>query len=167
MKKRILIGAGALVLAAAPAAVGLWGNASFAESVPVPVPASVQVVGVAPDATPIADDHGGDRDRDQRSEPGDDRATDGGDAGSDDHGGSRGDDATAPSGSDDHGGDAPRDDRIEPGDDRGAADAGRTDDPRAGADDSSTGGSSSRDGGRHGGRDGGDHGGGDDRGGDD
>ena len=85
MKKRILIGAGALVLAAAPAALGLWGNTSFAEFVPVPVPASGQVVTVSPSPTP--DDRGGDVPRDERVEPGDDRGA--ATSGIDDSAGSR------------------------------------------------------------------------------
>lgn len=128
-KKRILWGAGALVLVAAPAAIGLWGNASFAESVPVRVPASGQVVTPtptlsstpSPSATPFddngddsVDDNGGDVPRDQRVEPGDDRDVQGvvpaptqssddhgsDDRGGDDHGGHGGDDR----GGDDHGG---------------------------------------------------------------
>lgn len=103
MKKQILVGAGALVLAAAPAALGLWGNTSFAESVPVPVPVSGQVVTASP--SPTVDDHGGSTPRDERVEPGDDHGVSGG---ADD----------APVGTDDRGGDAPRDTRVEPGDDR-------------------------------------------------
>ena len=132
MKKRILIGAGALVLAAAPAALGLWGNTSFAESVPVPVPASGQVVTVSP--SPTVDDHGGATPRDERVEPGDDR-------------GGAADDA--PVGTDDRGGDAPRDARVEPADDR--ATQGAPVDGSAEPDDSS---GSGADSGHHG-RDGG------------
>ncbi|MFJ6651207.1 hypothetical protein ACIQLJ_00255 [Microbacterium sp. NPDC091313] len=102
MKKRILLGAGALALAAVPAVVGLWGNASFAESVPVRVPASGQVATAPPSASPTAapaastpaqvDDNGGDVPRDERVEPGDDRGgvDDGG--GDDHHGGGHGGD---------------------------------------------------------------------------
>ncbi|HYP74141.1 MAG TPA: hypothetical protein VEP72_08625 [Microbacterium sp.] len=67
MKKRILLGVSALALVATPAALGLWGNASFAQSVPVRVPASVST----PSPSASIDDHGG---------------------GSDDHGGHGGDD---------------------------------------------------------------------------
>lgn len=137
MKKRILIGACALVLAAAPAALGLWGNTSFAESVPVPVPASGQVVTVSP--SPTVDDHGGATPRDERVEPGDDRG--GASGGADD----------APVGTDDRGGDAPRDTRVEPGDDR--ATQGAPTDGSAAPDDSSGSGRGA-DGGHHG-RDGG------------
>ncbi len=122
--KRILWSAGALVLVAAPAVIGLWGNASFAESVPVRVPASGEISTPSPSptststpspsATPV-DDHGGDVPRDQRVEPGDDRDVQGGvvpvpspsssssgdDHGGDDHGGHGGDDER---GGDDHGG---------------------------------------------------------------
>ena len=47
--KRMLIFASAAILAAVPAVLGLVGNASFGESVPVRVPAG---------ATVLADDHG-------------------------------------------------------------------------------------------------------------
>src|SRR5690349_9989556 len=84
MKKQILIGAGALVLVAVPAVIGLWGNASFAQSVPVRVPSSGQVVtpvptppAVSPSPSPSIDDNGGDVPRDQRTEPGDDRDVNG------------------------------------------------------------------------------------------
>ncbi|WP_295833106.1 hypothetical protein [uncultured Microbacterium sp.] len=149
MKKRILVGAGALLVAAAPAALGLWGNASFAESVPVPVPSLAQVLAPTPSPSASVDDHGGDVPRDQRVEPGDDR--DGGSLGADDGGA-----VTRP---DDAGGDAPRDTRVEPGDDRAVQggrdstrpstdDSGRTDDRR-----SDDGGTSGRGGDRHGGDD--------------
>jgi hypothetical protein len=66
MKRLLLLGAAA-VIAAAPAVTGLVGNASFAQSVPVHVPASARTI----------DDHGrhvepGD-DRGRHAEPGDDR----------------------------------------------------------------------------------------------
>lgn len=121
MKKQILFGAGALVLVAVPAVIGLWGNASFAQSVPVRVPASGQVVTPAPSPSSSVDDHGGDTPRDQRTEPGDDR---------DVQGGAPQSPAPAPSSSvDDHGGDRPRDQRTEPGDDRrsGSDDSGSDD----------------------------------------
>jgi len=51
MRNRILLAAGALVVVAVPAVVGLWGNASFAQSVPVRVPASGQVVTPTPSPT--------------------------------------------------------------------------------------------------------------------
>jgi hypothetical protein len=99
MKKRILIGAGALVLAAVPATIGLWGNASFAESVPVRVPSSGQVVVMTPapsvttTPSPSASiDDGGDVPRDQRVEPGDDRDHSGSDDRGSDDGGHGGDD---------------------------------------------------------------------------
>lgn len=116
MKKQMLWGAGALALVAVPAIIGLWGNASFAQTVPVRVPASGQVLTATPTPSPSAsvDDHGGDTPRDQRTEPGDDRDVQGGVPQSP---------APSPSaddGVDDHGGDRPRDERTEPGDDRGS-----------------------------------------------
>ncbi len=115
--KRTTITLAALLAALVPAAVGLWGNASFSQAVPVRVPASAQVVTPTAPAT-TADDHGGDTPRDQRTEPGDDR-----------------DNRSAPSTStpsgtrtteagDDHGGDTPRDQRTEPGDDRDSGSGG-------------------------------------------
>jgi hypothetical protein len=108
VKKQILLGAGALALAAVPAVIGLWGNASFAESVPVRVPTSGQVATLAPSpvGTPTpspsaVDDHGGEVPRDQRVEPGDDRDQNGGL--SESNGGSGVDDSRH--GGDDHGGD--------------------------------------------------------------
>src|SRR5207342_351948 len=88
MKTRLLLGA-AVVAAAIPAVIGLWGNASFSQDLPVRVPASGQVVPLTPTPTPTStptpsatstptpspsagvDDHGGDTPRDQRTEPGD------------------------------------------------------------------------------------------------
>jgi hypothetical protein len=123
MKKRILLGAGALALAAVPATIGLWGNASFAESVPVRVPASGQVATGTPVPTAVvsaspspsaslADDRGGEVARDQRIEPGDDRDI-------------QGATPTAPAPGDDGGGVVARDQRTEPGDDRRSDDSGR------------------------------------------
>jgi hypothetical protein len=110
--KRILIGTAVAALVAVPAVVGLWGNASFSQQVPVRVPASGQVASPSPSGTPEGvDDNGGDTPRDQRTEPGDDRDVQG--------------DTPAPSPSassdtaDDHGGDTPRDQRTETGDDHG------------------------------------------------
>jgi len=65
--KKLIIAAAVAALAAAPAVTGLMGNASFAQSVPVQVPAGARTI----------DDHGrhaepGD-DRGQHAEPGDDR----------------------------------------------------------------------------------------------
>ena len=66
MKRLLLLGAAAII-AAAPAVTGLVGNASFAQSVPVHVPAGARII----------DDHGrqiepGDN-RGRHAEPGDDR----------------------------------------------------------------------------------------------
>ena len=83
--KRTTITLAALVAALLPAAVGLWGNASFSQAVPVRVPASAQVVTPTvptPSATTTTDDHGGDTPRDQRTEPGDDRDSGSGGSGS-------------------------------------------------------------------------------------
>jgi hypothetical protein len=68
MKKKLMIGAAVAAIASAPAITGLVGNASFAQSVPVHVPAGARTI----------DDHGshtepGD-DRSRRPEPGDDRS---------------------------------------------------------------------------------------------
>jgi hypothetical protein len=115
--KRTTITLAALLAALVPAAVGLWGNASFSQAVPVRVPASAQVVTPTSPAT-TADDHGGDTPRDQRTEPGDDR---------DDRSATS---TSTPTGTrtteagDDHGGDTPRDQRTEPGDDRDAGSGG-------------------------------------------
>jgi hypothetical protein len=130
--KRTTITLAALLTALVPAAVGLWGNASFSQAVPVRGPASAEVVTAStptPGPTTTTDDDGGDTPRDQRTEPGDDR---------DDHS------ATAtstshPSGTrtteagDDHGGRTPRDQRTEPGDDRDSGSGGSG----SGSDDSS------------------------------
>jgi uncharacterized membrane protein YgcG len=73
--KRLSITLAALLAALLPAAVGLWGNASFSQEVPVRVPASAEVVTptVPTGSATTVDDHGGDTPRDQRTEPGDDR----------------------------------------------------------------------------------------------
>ena len=62
--KRLLIFTAAAVAAAVPAITGLAGNASFAQSVPVRVPAQVA-------AAQAADDKGG---QSKHVEPGDDNA---------------------------------------------------------------------------------------------
>lgn len=124
MKTRILIGA-AVVVAAVPAVIGLWGNSSFSQDLPVRVPASGQVLILDPTPSPTpssspsssdspsaspspsADDNGGDVPRDQRVEPGDDRDIQGttGPFGSVDDSGhhSGSDDSGHHSGSDDSG----------------------------------------------------------------
>ena len=56
--KRIIISAAAL-LAVIPASLGLMGNASFAQSVPVRVPAQVTHVGSQSEHIEIGDDKGG------------------------------------------------------------------------------------------------------------
>jgi hypothetical protein len=128
MKTRILIGT-ALVVAAIPAIIGLWGNASFSQDLPVRVPASGQIVLLDPSPSPTPstsdtpspspsasfDDNGGDVPRDQRTEPGDDRdvqGSTGSTVGTDDSGHHDGSDDSGHGGSgsgdddssDDHGG---------------------------------------------------------------
>lgn len=130
MKTRILIGA-AVVVAAVPAVIGLWGNSSFSQELPVRVPASGQVLVLDPTPSPTpsssdspsptpspsidgsgaddraGDDNGGDVPRDQRVEPGDDRdvqGSTGSTGGADDSGHHSGsDDSGHHSGSDDSG----------------------------------------------------------------
>jgi hypothetical protein len=76
MKRLLLLGAAA-VIAAAPAVTGLVGNASFAQSVPVHVPAGARTIDDRGQHAEPGDDRGqhaepGD-DRGQHAEPGDDR----------------------------------------------------------------------------------------------
>ena len=70
--KKLLIAAAVAAVAAVPGVTGLVGNASFAQSVPVQVPAGASIV----------DDHGRHAepqdDRGVRAEPGDDRGGDSG-----------------------------------------------------------------------------------------
>jgi hypothetical protein len=143
--KRLALITAALLVAMTPAALGLWGNASFSQAVPVQVPERGQVVTVtvpAPTAssrtasssptaptgrvTRTGDDHGGDVPREQRTEPGDDRDRQGAVSTT----APRPSASTATTEADDHGGDVPRDQRSEPGDDR---DSGRTDDDSSGS----------------------------------
>jgi hypothetical protein len=155
--KRIALTVAALGAALSPAALGLWGNASFSQAVPVDVPPSAEVVTIpagpstssaprpAPRTSPPAtapastavkarDDHGGEVPRDGRTEAGDDR------------GSQRRSAPAAPrarthtpaparttEAGDDHGGDVPRDQRTEAGDDRdgsSATDDDSSDGPR-------------------------------------
>ena len=67
--KRIIITAAALV-AAIPASLGLMGNASFAQSVPVRVPAHATLLGDPSKHIEIGDDNGG---ASAHLEPGDDK----------------------------------------------------------------------------------------------
>jgi hypothetical protein len=116
--KRILIGAAVAALVAVPAAIGLWGNASFSQEVPVRAPASGQVVAPSPtpgDSPSGIDDNGGDIPRDQRTEVGDDRDVQGASPAPAPA------PNVAPSGADDNGGDTSRDQRTEPGDDHGGS----------------------------------------------
>ena len=85
--KRIIITA-ATLLAVAPASLGLLGNASFAQNIPVSVPSQASVLddrgGLRPHAEP-GDDKGG---QNTHAEPGDDKGSDSGsgkgDTGADD-----------------------------------------------------------------------------------
>ena len=131
--KRLTITLAAVAAALVPAVLGLWGNATFSQAVPVRVPASAQLVTSTATTTPSAtrttqagDDHGGQTPRDQRTEPGDDRGTSGlssgsgsssgssssgsgtssgsGSSGSGSSGSGSGHSGSDDSGSDDHGG---------------------------------------------------------------
>ena len=86
--KRIIIAAGAALLTAVPATLGLIGNTSFAQNVPVRVPSQASVLnddGTLRDAhaTEPGDDKGG---LTTHVEPGDDKGSDSG-AVKDDNGG--------------------------------------------------------------------------------
>lgn len=155
MKNRILLGAGALVVVAVPAVLGLWGNASFAESVPVRVP--TQAVTSTPSPSESADDHGGDVSRDDRTEPGDDRDVQGGNTPStspspspsaDHHGGD--DNGADDNGTDDNGTDDVGDDH---GGSSGSDDSGSDAHGGSGGSDDSGHGGDDRSGGGHGGED--------------
>jgi len=118
--KRVIISAVVAAAVAVPAVIGLWGNASFSQAVPVRAPVSGQVVAPAPGSTPgTVDDNGGDTPRDLRTEPGDDRDV----QGTPPQPSSSPSPSPAVPGVDDHGGDTPRDQRVEPGDDRGGSDS--------------------------------------------
>ena len=90
MKVTLITVGAALIVAVAPAAAGLAGNSALSQQVEVrtvPTPAVTDDIGRddyrhgdAAQATP-GDDKGGLRDRDQRTEPGDDRDTRAGDSG--------------------------------------------------------------------------------------
>ena len=83
--KKLLIAAAVAAAAAVPGVIGLAGNASFAQSVPVHVPAGASTI----------DDHG------RHAEPGDDRGRHA--EPGDDRGGASGPAATATSGGSDDG----------------------------------------------------------------
>ena len=95
--KRIIL-TGAALLAIVPASMGLIGNASFAQSVPVHVPSQATVLddkgGLSTHLEP-GDDKGG---LTQHAEPGDDKGGDSGsgkdDTGVDDSGSDGGDDGS-------------------------------------------------------------------------
>ena len=75
--KKLLITAAVVAAAAVPAVTGLVGNASFAQSVPVQVPAGAKTIDDHGRHAEPGDDHGrhaepGD-DRGRHAEPGDDR----------------------------------------------------------------------------------------------
>jgi hypothetical protein len=132
--KKILIAAAVAAIAAVPAVTGLVGNASFAQSVPVQVPASARTI----------DDHG------QHAEPGDDRGR---------HAEPGDDPGQHAEPGDDRGRHAePGDDRgqrAEPGDDRGGASSQVAPATTRGSDDSRASGSPTVDdgGSQHGGHD--------------
>lgn len=74
---RIALTVAAAIAALVPATLGLLGNSTFSQSVPIRVPASAQVMpaedrpSASPSATPTSthdalDDHGGDRPRSGR-----------------------------------------------------------------------------------------------------
>jgi len=65
--KKLLITAAVAAIAGVPAVTGLVGNASFAQSVPVQVPAGARTIGDHDRHIEARDDRG------QRAEPGDDR----------------------------------------------------------------------------------------------
>lgn len=84
--KRLSLYLSAIALALVPAAIGLLGNASFSEAVPVRVPPSAQVAATtsptpnassSPSGSATSDDEGGRTDRDCRTEAGDDRRVNG------------------------------------------------------------------------------------------
>ena len=102
--KRLVLFTAAAFLAATPAAVGLAGNSSLSPSVPVDPPTQA-----------VLDDSAGVTGRDQRTEPGDDRGSQGGGVSP-----SATPDPSGTVAADDHGGRVERDDRVEPGDDRDA-----------------------------------------------
>ena len=70
--KKLLIGAAVAAFAAVPGVTGLVGNASFAQSVPVQVPAGASIIDDHGRHAEPQDDHG------VRAEPGDDRGGDSG-----------------------------------------------------------------------------------------
>ena len=75
--KKLLIAAAVAAIAGVPGVTGLVGNASFAQSVPVPVPAAAKTIDDHSRHAEPRDDHSrhaepGD-DHGQRAEPGDDR----------------------------------------------------------------------------------------------
>jgi hypothetical protein len=126
--KRTTITLAALLAALVPAGIGLWGNASFSQAVPVRVPASAQVVTPTAPATTTAttvDDHGGDTPRDQRTEPGDDH---GGSTGSSTSASGSSGSGSSGSGSSDSGSSGPGDS----GSDDGATHHSSTDDSGSG-----------------------------------
>jgi hypothetical protein len=75
--KKLLIGAAVAAIAAVPSVTGLVGNASFAQSVPVQVPAGARTIDDHGRHTRPGDDHGRDAEpsdyRAKHAERGDDR----------------------------------------------------------------------------------------------
>ena len=115
--KRILITVGAVLLAAVPATMGLIGNTSFAQNIPVRVPSQASVLDDhgalrAPTAAELGDDNGGQR---THAEPGDDRSGTSAIEPGDDNGGQR---THAEPGDDNSGTSA-----VQPGDDKSGSSA--------------------------------------------
>jgi hypothetical protein len=125
--KRILITVGAALLAAVPATMGLVGNTSFAQNVPVRVPSQASVLddhgGLrAPTAAELGDDNGR---QGTHAEPGDDRSGTGAIEPGDDNGGQGnhaepGDDKSGTS-------------AVQPGDDKSGSSAPKASDDKSGS----------------------------------
>jgi hypothetical protein len=152
--KRIQLYAAGVVVALVPAVVGLAGNASFSQSVPVRSPERARTTGTTPAPSPTHDAnddrgrrHGGHGADDAvpgsgvtSSTPTDDATHDANDANDDHgrrHGGHGADDPATHDASDDHGGDRRR--QAEAGDDNGGNRGSGSDSSsssRSGSDDS-------------------------------
>ena len=104
--KRILITVGAALLAAVPATMGLVGNTSFAQNIPVRVPSQASLLDDhgalrAPTAAELGDDNGG---QGTHAEPGDDNSGPSAVQPRDDKSGSSNSGSSAPTPSDDKSG---------------------------------------------------------------
>jgi hypothetical protein len=126
--KRILITVGAALLAAVPATMGLVGNTSFAQDIPVRVPSQASVLDDhgalrSPTAAELGDDNGG---QGTHAEPGDDNGGQGTHA-------EPGDDRSGTSAiepGDDNGGQGTH---AEPGDDKSGTSAVQSGDDKSGS----------------------------------